>query len=268
MIKRIFGLILTSSLISAGLLFLGTTVMGKFSPVLASSLNPLVAGTNVQTSTNLIQVEKKVPLKAEYIVPFEKSVVISVDNAAPATAPISSQPLSGSSVSITDPVPTATITIAELINSPDQFIHKVFTIAGIATALGSDKFLLNDGTGQILVEVDDNLVKYNISDGQSIIVTGEFDDSDNQNGFEIDASILADANGTIIVHDDNYDDDVNDDCNDDCIDDCSDDDTDDCNDDCIDDSSDDDTDDISDDSSDDDENESSEDNNSDDDNND
>ena len=32
MIKRIFGLVVISSLISAGLLFLGTTLMGKFLP--------------------------------------------------------------------------------------------------------------------------------------------------------------------------------------------------------------------------------------------
>ena len=54
MIKRIITLVVTSSLISAGLLYLGITMMGKYTPALAYSLNALVAETNVQAPTEPI----------------------------------------------------------------------------------------------------------------------------------------------------------------------------------------------------------------------
>jgi uncharacterized protein YdeI (BOF family) len=235
MIKRIIGLVVTSSLISAGLLFLGTTLMGNFSPALASSLNPLMAGTKVQASSASIPTNEKIPLKSEPSIPVEEPAVPPVVNTATVGPTNSSQPNNGSVASTSEGTVASDITIAQLLTVPSQFIHQVFTITGIATFLGGEKFLLNDGTGQILVEVDNDLVKYNLMNGQSITVTGEFDDSSNQNGFELDASSLVDGNGTTIVHDDIYDDDCNDGLGDDCTDDCTDECTDDCSDDDLDD---------------------------------
>ena len=54
MIKKIIVLVVISSIISAGLLYLGITLMGQFSPVLASSLNAPVAEPSVENSTEPI----------------------------------------------------------------------------------------------------------------------------------------------------------------------------------------------------------------------
>ncbi len=239
MIKRISGLVIISSLISAGLLFLGTTLIGNFSPALASLLNPLVAGTNVKASSASMPAEENAPLKNELGIPVKKSEVSSVGKAASVPPASSGQPLDISFLFKSGAAPISDVTIAQLLNSPDQFIHKVFTITGIATSLSGEKFLLNDGTGQIFVEVDDHLVKYIITDGQSITVTGKFDDTNSQYGFELDAFMFVDQNGTTFVHDDEYDDDNDDDVDDDADDNVDDDVEDDMGDDAKDDTDDD-----------------------------
>jgi uncharacterized protein YdeI (BOF family) len=240
--KRIFGLVITASLISAGLLFVGTTAMGKFSPVMASSLDPLISGTNGQSQLSSNPAEEKTILQSDpgngagkpdaslAVIPASTSAAKgrqSVDLLATSTYGVAQDPGRSGVAPITN------VTIAQLLNSPDQFVHKIFTITGIATALGDEKFLLNDGTGQILVELDDDLVKYAVISGLTITVTGEFDDDSGHNDYELDACTLTDKNGTVVVDDccDDCGDDCNDDSIDDCGDDCNDGSTDDCNDD-------------------------------------
>jgi hypothetical protein len=276
MLKRIITLVAISSLISASLLFIGTTVMGKFSPALASGQDALVAGTDVQTSlvSNPVgnTTAQKNELGSENIKP-ELPVSNSASLNQPSTEPIStisgavsnevnsappvvsSQPSNATTAMNLGITPITGVTIAQLLENPEQYIHQVFTITGTATNLNHEKFLFNDGTGQILVEVDDDLVNFNIIDGQTITVTGQFDDSSNQIVYELDAYTLTDENGTVIIVDDCYDD-CNDDLNDDCNDDVNDDINDDLNDDIdnnVDDDLDDDSDDDLDDDSDDDE---------------
>jgi hypothetical protein len=231
MIKRIIVLVVASSLISAGLLFLGTTLMGKFSPALAFSQNAIVAGTNVQTPTVSIQAEEKVPQKTEVSSEAEKTAASTAVKANPATGTSSAQPTTAPIALPSRETPIKGVTIAQLLNNPDQFTHKIFNITGIVTSLGAQKILLNDGTGQILVEMEDDLVRFAALNGLSIMVTGRFDDSSGQNGYKLDAYTLTDKNGTLVV-----DDCVDDDCNDDCIDDSGDDSNDDNCDDCLDDS--------------------------------
>jgi uncharacterized protein YdeI (BOF family) len=239
MMKRIIGLVVASSLISAALLFLGTTVMGKFSPVLASSGNSLAVGTKVPASSDSISTGQKVPLKTRLGSETIKTAALSSVIAGSASPTTPSQPLVTSVPTASVALPKTGITIAQLLNSPDQYIHKLFTITGIATHLSEEKFLLNDGTGQILVEVDDDLIKYSVLNGLSITVTGEFDDDSSRNGYELDACTITDKNGTRIVDDclcldddcagddctdDDCDDAIDDDCNDDTDDDIDDDD--------------------------------------------
>jgi uncharacterized protein YdeI (BOF family) len=267
--RNTFGLIVFSSLISATLLFLGTTLMGRFSPALASSLNPLVARASAQTSSVFLPAEENTPEKT---VPGGAGEITKVSLAVKGASPSlgsSSQPLNmsssvkGASISSTSsgqplnmPVasgaaPITDVTIAQILSSPDLYIHKAVTITGIATSLSNNNFLFNDGTGQIVVEVEDDLVGLVITDGMTITVTGQLDDSSNQAGLVLEASTITDQNGNVFS-DDCADDDSSgdDDCSDDIDDDCSDDDC--SDDDCSDDVTDDDTDDDDDDSEDDD----------------
>jgi hypothetical protein len=292
MIKRLIILVVTSSVISAGLLYLGITMMGQFSPALASSLNALVAGTNVQNSPKAIPAEDSVPLPvalrgegkiAGDSVPLTvalrsgnvKQKISSNSKSVPVSPVGSDQTLKVSANSIPAQTPVTGVTISQLLNNPKQFINHEFTLTGIATSLSNGKFLLNDGTGQILMEFDDDLVSKTDLGGQSINVSGKLDYSSSQSGIYLEVHTFTDQNGTVVT-DDCPDDDSSDDCSDnsiddDCLtDDCSDDDclTDDCSDDdCLtDDCSDDDclTDDCSDDSGDDDSNDDSSDDSSDD----
>jgi hypothetical protein len=243
MIKRSLVLVLVSSLISAGLLFLGTTLMGIIPPAIASAQNALVTGTDGQTSLIPFPAEETVIQKVELFNKAETPKVSSAGNTALPSAAFPVQPLNVSKVPTCGTAPITGITISQLLANPNQYFHNVVSLTGIATRLSDEKFLLNDGTGQILVEVEDDRVLYAIINGISITVTGMLDDSSSQYGFELDAYTLTDVNGTVIV-DDCEDDDIDDDLDDD-LDDDTDDDQDDDGDDDLDDDNDDDLDDDS-----------------------
>ncbi len=240
MIKRIITPVIIAGLFSAGLLFLGLTVLGQYSPARASSLDALVARTTEQNSPNLIPVGKSSPVTANIDSGKERSAVSSPSVAVSAIPAVSTE------------IPVAGVTIAQMLNNPDKFVNQKISLTGYATSLAKDKFLLNDGTGQILVEVEDDLVGFAIIDGMSITVLGRVDHSSSQSGIVLDAQRLTDKNGNIysddcLEDDSSTGDDCIDEIDDDCLDD-SDDDMDDSNDDS-DDASDDD---IGDDSNDDD----------------
>jgi uncharacterized protein YdeI (BOF family) len=243
MIRRIITLVIVSSVISAGLLYMGFTVMGRYSPAHASTLNALVVKTNPQISPKSIPAKDSVPLTVDPVAVEEISAISSTSTAISASSDSSTQSLPASVNSIPAVIPVGGVTIAQLLNSPDQYIHQVFTISGIATSLSNDKFLLNDGTGQILVEIEDDLASFVIINGQSITVMGRLDDSSSRSSFELDACTLTDQNGTVVMDDCDDDDaftDTHDCLNDNCSDDCL---NDDCSDDCSNDDCDDDLDD-------------------------
>jgi uncharacterized protein YdeI (BOF family) len=244
MIKRMIALVVTSSVISAGLLYVGITLMGQFSPAQATSLNALVAGTNAWNSPDALPAGDSIPLTVDLGVGEDNLGDSSTPQTVPAFPVSSDQPLNKSVISTSPEPPVTEVTIAQLIKNPDQFIDQVVTITGIATSLDDDKFLLNDGTGQILVEVEDDLVSIAALNGLSIIVSGMLDDSSGQTGFELDASTLTYQDGTVVIVDDDLDDDNdNDGNNDDIEDDDDDNDNDDDNDDLDDDDNDNDDDD-------------------------
>lgn len=72
------------------------------------------------------------------------------------------------------------------------------TISGEITQLFSDKFILNDGQRQIIVEVEPSLGQsITLSVGERVTVFGKYDDDD------FEAFTITRANGeTIKIHDD------------------------------------------------------------------
>ncbi len=259
MIKRIITLIFTSSLISAGLLFLGISLMEQYTPAHASTLEALVARSNAQIVANDILVSKNAPVTTDINSEKEKLLGSSIPKSV-SVVPVASAQAINASVNLTSTVSTApNIKISQILSDPKQFLDQVYTISGIATRLGDDKLLLNDGTGQILVEVEDDLLGLMVINGQMVSIMGKLDDTDSFTGIEMDACTLTDQNGAIVMDDCDEDDldDVDDDSDgadddDDDLDDDEDDGLDDDGDDDVDDDDNDDSDDSSDDDSDDD----------------
>jgi uncharacterized protein YdeI (BOF family) len=210
MIKKIIFLVVTSSLISAGLLYLGITMMGQFSPALASSLNALVAETNVQNSADPIPATHSNSLAKELNSTVKKDENTSTPTVVSSSPVITSQAPRVSANMTSGVTPVNGTTIAELLKNPKQFDDMVFTVTGIATALNNEKFLLNDGTGQILVEVEDEMINLAMLSGVSVTVMGELDDTDSAYSIELDACNLNYQNENI-VFDDCIDDDGDDD---------------------------------------------------------
>ncbi|MFN2196386.1 MAG: hypothetical protein ACK2UW_09715 [Anaerolineales bacterium] len=67
-------------------------------------------------------------------------------------------------------------TIAELVGNPSAYYEQNVTLAGLVTLLNEDEFLLNDGTGQIIVDLKDSQVaSLALNSGQMITVTGKFE---------------------------------------------------------------------------------------------
>ena len=217
MIKRVIILVVTSSLISACLLYLGITMMGQFSPVLASSLNALVAETDIQSPIDPISATDSNSLAKELNNTI-KEVEITSTPTAVSSSPVITTQAPGVPANMTSGVtPVNNKTIGELLKNPKQFNDKVFTITGIATVLNNEKFLLNDGTGQILVEVEDEMIRLAVLSGMSVTVMGELDDINSAYAIELDACSLNYQNESIVFDDcieDDGDDDINDDVDD------------------------------------------------------
>jgi len=209
MIKKIMTLVVTSSLISAGLLYLGITLMGQFSPAHASSQTALVAGTKVQNSTNPV-LGSNLSTK-DLNNSTDKIEVSSVSPSISGSTDTSSQTEANSDVLSSGITPITGVTIADLLKRPEQYDDLDITITGIATSLNDEKFLLNDGTGKILIEVEDELVSLAIINGISVTVMGELDDLSDSSILEIDACTLSYQNETIIIDDCMDDDDDMDD---------------------------------------------------------
>jgi uncharacterized protein YdeI (BOF family) len=173
----------------------------------------------------VIPARKSNPVTMDLVGGVEKIKVSSAPKPVSAIPTNSVQPQKALATATPKEAHVAGVTIAQLLKSPNQYIHQIISITGIATNLVKDKFLLNDGTGQIMVEIEDDLVGFTIVDGMSITVMGKLDDSGNQSGIVLDAYTLTDKNGTV-VSDDCIEDDLSngdDDCGDDIDDDPDDD---------------------------------------------
>lgn len=194
MIKRTLLLVLTASVITAGLLIVGITVMGQFSPAVASPIEALVAGINPQASDRRGDDEART---------------------SESRRPIASTSQSGFGIQLSTPqagtttAPAGILNISQLLSSPTSFISRNVTVSGVASSLNGEYFLLNDGTGQILVKIDldddDNISGYVPTSGATLTVFGEFEQS--SSGWKVEACTITDANGTFVVDDCSSDDD-------------------------------------------------------------
>ncbi len=208
MTRKIFALIICASLISAGLLFIGTTVLANFSPSLRSSLDALVAGKDVQAASSPVTAEEKVPSKVDLSSEARMPEASITAKATLASSTGSAPPLKMSVSSDSNAAPITGVTIAQLLGSPQQYSGKVLTLTGIATSLSHDKFLLNDGTGQILIELDDDPGKYVVVTGVSITITAKLDSFSSPASAVLEACTVTDQNGTFELDDcDDSDDD-------------------------------------------------------------
>lgn len=206
MIKRIITLIITSSMISAGLLFLGISLMEQYTPAHASTLEALIARSYAQTEANDILVSENAPVTTDINNGKEKLMGSSIPKSV-SVIPVAPAQTTNASVNLTTTQSTAPIIkISQILSDPKQFLDQVYTISGIATHLGDDKLLLNDGTGQILVEVEDDLLGLMLINGQMVSIMGKLDDTDSFTGIEMDACTLTDQNGAVVMDDCDEDD--------------------------------------------------------------
>lgn len=261
MIKRAIPLFVAAGLVSVLLLFIGTAVMNRISPVFASQLPALIAGQSGKGSVSvLLPTENKNSEPSQNVMTSTPEAIEYLSETTPLSKTPSTAPGAQPTPSPTmPPGPTINNTIAELLANPASYLNRVVTINGRVTVLSSHKFLINDGTGQIIIDLTDR-VKVTLTNGTTLTVVGVFDRIDSRSGFYINASTLVGIGGTTIAStcddlDDDDDDDLDDDCDndsdddpdDDLDDDTDDNDTDDDDDNNDDDDADDDTDDTADD---------------------
>jgi uncharacterized protein YdeI (BOF family) len=212
MFKRVLLLMVTSTLISVGLLYVGFMIFSQYTPARASTLKALVA-------------DSAAPIVADNLFSGVESGSEddsrdsdSVSSPEAASSAFSRLSQASSITTTTGVTPVATISIADLLKNPEQHDDTVFSITGLVTSLNDEKFLLNDGTGQILVEVEDEIISLATINGLSVTVTGKFDDSSSSSGAELEACSLT-YNGQTIIVDDCLDDDGDDMDDDDDLDD-------------------------------------------------
>ena len=194
MFKRIAALVVTAGIISALLLYAGTTLMGNFTSAFASSLPALVTGIR---SGGVDDSLHTVATQAASTADNRKGADKPEDN--PTNEASETPDPTPSNTPQATPVPASNVTVAQLLSGSTQFEDGVFTITGIATRVSNDKFLLNDGTGQILVDLEDDLVKVTVLDGAMVTVTGEFRSLGGQNSMGLKACVVTGQNGTAVL---------------------------------------------------------------------
>ena len=90
------------------------------------------------------------------------------------------------------------ITVAELLDNPGNYYDLSVTVTGLVTLLNDGEFLLNDGTGQILVELKDGDYKMlGLQDGDTISVTGVFESDDGY--IDVNACEVSSVSGVITL---------------------------------------------------------------------
>ncbi len=202
MFKRIAALVIAAGITSALLLYIGTTVMGEFTSAFAASLPALVTGRGGQDDNrpHLISTSQAGPTASGLSAAGEdRRKGADKPEDTPAPNPNRTPDDDPSQTPEATSVPTSGVTIAQLLSGSAQFEDGVFTITGIATRVNQHTFLLNDGTGQILVDLEDNLVQVTILDGGMVTVTGEFRRLGGQNGLGLKACVLSDSSGATTV---------------------------------------------------------------------
>ncbi len=180
MIKRTFTLLLSASIISAAMLSLGFALMQKFSPALAAPLEALVVETQAQVSPARVVTAEEAQ-QVEDFSSSESGLEVSSSSVSEFEDSSEYQGWQSFSVSsITSATTGVEITVAELLANPEQYRHQVLILRGIATSLNDGKILINDGTGQVLVEVKEELVDFAALDGLSLTLLAKVDELEQQ----------------------------------------------------------------------------------------
>lgn len=188
MSRKFLVLTLTSAVVSALLLFVGTTVMGFFSPASADSLPALVLGKRV-TNDTAIQVQSGAD-DTPTPTPFQPA---PTETALP-TATFSPQETPTQQPT---PIPSVALTIAELLANPGAYLNQMVSLSGMVSVISHELFLLNDGTGQIVVDVEEDGVAGALSNGMSVTVVGRFDDYSKGGNYKIEACTVTDSTGKV-----------------------------------------------------------------------
>ncbi|BAJ62105.1 hypothetical protein [Anaerolinea thermophila] len=188
MSRKILVLTLASAVVSAILLFVGTTVMGFFSPVSADSLPALVLGKRVTNDTAL-QAQSGAD-DTPTPTPFQPA---PTETALP-TATFSPQETPAQQPT---PIPAVSLTIAQLLANPGAYLNQMVSLSGMVNVISRELFLLNDGTGQIVVDVEEDGVAGALSNGMTVTVVGRFDDYSKGGSYKIEACTVTDSSGKV-----------------------------------------------------------------------
>lgn len=201
MSRKFMVLTLTSAIVSAILLFAGTTVMGFFSPASADSLPALVLGKQVTQNTAL-QAQSgtdDTPTPTPFQ-PAPTETAFPTGTLPPVQTP-TVQPTS---------IPSVSLTIAQLLANPGAYLNKIVSVSGMVSVISHELFLLNDGTGQIVIDVEEDGVAGALPNGATVTVVGRFDDYSKGGSYKIEACTVTDSSGKVWsnqCHSDDEDDD-------------------------------------------------------------
>jgi uncharacterized protein YdeI (BOF family) len=194
--KKFLPLILAAGLISALLLFAGTALMDRLSPVYAARLPALFTGGADTLVAQNDSITIQLPARSD------DSFNSTPEATASVTADASKTPAAGgTSAPQSTPMPGnpqgTQATIAQLVANPEQYRGTLVSLSGIATSLDGDKFLLNDGTGQIIIDLEDDLVRVTVVNGSQVTVLGQF--KVRNDGVEVDACVFDGGSGSVQV---------------------------------------------------------------------
>jgi uncharacterized protein YdeI (BOF family) len=227
MIKRTLSLAVVAGLVGAGLIFGGTAVLSRIGPVSAAQLPALIVEGSGGASGSA-----SLPVDSKNLDPSQDGkTAMAVGSNTPSALPRVSDSFSAADqmpppgspgpfatlARVAEPVraggtggagpeqptsnaamesaPAVKVTIAELLANPSSYLGRVVSSAGRVTSLSSDRFLINDGTGQIMVDLEDNLVKVAITNGSIVTVVGEFGQIGNGSVFDINARAVTNRGG-------------------------------------------------------------------------
>ncbi len=193
MSRKFWILALSAAAVSALLLFVGTTVLGFFSPASADALPPLVIGKQAQDASVRVS---------------QQGADDTSTPAAPTQTPTATLMSTASGTPFPQGTPTAqptvvngvSVTIAQLLANPGAYLNQMVSVSGLVSVISRERFLLNDGTGQIVVDVEEEGLLGPLSNGMRVTVVGRFDDSSSGSLYKIEACTVTDNTGKVWVN--------------------------------------------------------------------
>ena len=193
MSRKFWFLTLSAAVVSALLLFAGTTVLGFFTPVSADGLPALVVGKRAQDAA--VQVNSQgADDTPTPVSPTQTPAVTLLPD--PSGTPFPQvTPTAQSTV-----VNGVSVTIAQLLANPRAYLNQMVSVSGLVSLISSERFLLNDGTGQLVVDVEEEGLVGPLSSGMFVTVVGRLDDSNSDSLYKIEACTVTDNAGKVWVN--------------------------------------------------------------------